>query len=115
MEPGGVHYLPHSAIAKNKNETSKIRIVFDGSYYLKNELSINNKFLEPGPCPLSLLYDVLLRFRLGSIGIIADIREVFLQISVDLSHRDYLRFLWLNFDSDDPDFYVYRFTGVLFG
>ena len=115
MEPGGVHYLPHSAIAKNKNETSKIRIVFDGSYYLKNELSINNKFLEPGPCPLSLLYDVLLRFRLGSIGIIADIREVFLQISVDLSHRDYLRFLWLNFDSDDPDFYIYRFTRVLFG
>ena len=34
---------------------------------------------------------------------------------MDPSHRDYLRFLWLNFDSDDPDFYIYRFTRVLFG
>ena len=84
--------------------------MFDGSYYLKNELSINNKFLEPGPCLLPLLYDVLLRFRWGSIGIIADIREAFLQISLDLSHCDYLRFLWLNFDSNYPDFYIYRFT-----
>ena len=59
-EPGEVHYLPHRAIVKNKKETSKIRIVFDGSSYLKNELSIND-FLEPGPCLLPLLYDVLHR------------------------------------------------------
>ena len=105
-EPGEVHYLPHCAIVKSKKETSKIRIVFDGSSYLKNELSIN-EFLGPGPCLLPLLYDVLLRFRLGSIGIIADIRQAFFQISVDPRHRDYLQFLWLNFDSNDPDFYIY--------
>ena len=86
----------------------------DGSSYLKNELSIN-ELLEPGRCLLPLLYDVLLRFRLGSIGITADIRQAFLQISVDLSHRDYLRFLWINFDSNGPDFHIYRFTRVLFG
>ena len=33
---------------------------------------------------------------------------------MDPSHRDYLRFLLLNFDSDDPDFYIYRFTRVLY-
>ena len=52
-EPGGVHYLPHRAIVKSGKETSKIRIVFDGSSYLKNELSIN-EFLEPSPCFLLL-------------------------------------------------------------
>ena len=88
--------------------------MFDGSSYLKNELSMN-EFLEPGPCFLPLLYDVLLRFRLGSIRIIANIRQAFLQISVNPSHRDYLRFLWLNFYSNDPDFYIYRFTRVFFG
>ena len=88
--------------------------MLDGSSYLKNELSIN-EFLEPCPCFLPLLYDVLLRFRLGSIGIIADIRQAFLQISVDSSHRGYLRFLWLNFGSNDLDFYIYRFNRVLFG
>ena len=86
-KPGEVHYLPHYAIVKNKKEASKIRIVFDGSSYLKNGLSMN-EFLEPGPCFLPLLYDVLLRFRLGSIRIIANIRQAFLQISVNPSHRD---------------------------
>ena len=80
--------------------------MFDGFSYLKNELSIN-EFLEPGPSLLRLLSDVLLRFRLGSIGITADVRQAFLQISVDPSQRDYLRFLWINFDGNDPDFYIY--------
>ena len=88
--------------------------MFNRSYYLKNELSING-FLESGPCLLPLLHDVLLRFRLGSIEIIADIRQAFLQILVDPNQRDYLRLLWLNFDSNDPDFYIYRFTRVLLG
>ena len=88
--------------------------MFDGYSYLKKELSIN-EFLEPGPCFLPLLYHVLLRFRLGSIEIIADLRQAFLQISVDPSHRDYFRFLWINFDSNDSDFYIYRFTSALFG
>ena len=114
FESGDVNDLPLRAVVKNKKETCKIRIVFDGFSYLKNDLSIN-EFLQSEPCLLPLLYDVFLRFRLGSIGIIADIRQAFLQISVDPSHRDYLRFLWLNFDSDDPDFYIYRFTRVLFG
>ena len=34
---------------------------------------------------------------------------------MDLSHRDFLRFLWLNIDSNHADFYTYRFTRVLFG
>ena len=75
--------------------------MFDGFSYLKNELSIN-EFLEPGRYLLPLLYDVLLGFRLGSIGIITDIRKKFLKISVDPSHRDYLQFSWINFDSNDP-------------
>ena len=77
-----------------------IRIVFNGPSYLKNELS-TNEFLEPGRCLLPLPYDVLLRSRLESMGIIADIRQAFLQTSVDPSHRDYLRILWINFDSND--------------
>ena len=32
-----------------------------------------------------------------------------------MCHSDYSRFLWLNFYSNDPDFYTYRFTRVLFG
>ena len=57
--------LPHRAVVKNKRETSKITIAYDGSSNLKNESSIN-EFLKPGPCLFPLPYDKLLRFRLGS-------------------------------------------------
>ena len=112
FESGDVNDLPLRAVVKNKKETCKIRIVFDGFSYLKNDLSIN-EFLQSEPCLLPLLYDVFLRFRLGSIGIIADIRQAFLQISVDPTHRGYSRFSWLSFDSNDSGFYIYRFTRAL--
>ena len=56
---------------------------------------------------------MLLRIRLENTGTIADIGQAFLQISNYSNHGDYLRFLWLSFDSNYPDFYIYRFTRVL--
>ena len=74
-------YLPHHPVVKENRETSKVRIVFDGSSKYKGELSIN-ELLESGPCLLPLLYEILLRFRLGQIVITADIKQAFLQMSV---------------------------------
>ena len=50
--------LPRRDVIKDK-KGNIIGIVFDGSSYRKNELSIN-EFLEPGPCFLLLFHDVLL-------------------------------------------------------
>ena len=75
------HYLLHRPVVKEIRETSKVRIVFDGSSKYKGELSIN-ELLESGPCLLPLLYEILLRFRLGQIVITADIKQAFLQMSV---------------------------------
>ena len=92
-----------------------VRAVFDESSKYTSEPSIN-ELLESGPCLLPLLYDILLRFRLGPIGITADIKQAFLQISVAKEHRNFLRFLWF-----DDIFYIdlsiieYRFTRVIFG
>ena len=100
---------------KENRETSKVRAVFDGSSKYTSEPSIN-ELLESGPCLLPLLYDILLRFRLGPIGITADIKQAFLQISVAKEHQNFLRFLWF-----DDIFYIdlsiieYRFTRVIFG
>ena len=50
--PGKVHYLPHRAVIRNDRETTKVRIVFDGSAKEKGGKSIND-LLRPGPCLLS--------------------------------------------------------------
>ena len=51
---------------------------------------------------LLLLYDILLRFRLGAIAITANIKQAFLK-KID------------NIFDVDPSILVYRFTRVIFG
>ena len=57
--PGQVHYLPHRAIIREKNETAKLRIAFDASSKAKGEHCLND-ILYSGPCLLPYLYDILL-------------------------------------------------------
>ena len=90
-------------------------VVFDASAKFKNEKSLN-KVLDPRPCLLPILFNILLRFWTGNIGLIADIKQAFLQIEVAPEHRDFLRFMW--FDDvfkNYPELINLRFTQMLFG
>ena len=110
-----IHYLPHHPVIRDDKETTKIRIVFDASSKLKSQPSLND-ILFPGPCLLPLLQEVLLRFRIGKIGLIADIKQAFLQIWIDPNHRDFVRFLWFDdIYKDNPKIVILRFCRVLFG
>ena len=55
--------------------------------------------------------------HMTSISIItSDIKQAFLQIELDVMHRDFTRFLWFgNFYSGNRDNVIYRFTRILFG
>jgi hypothetical protein len=44
---------------------------------------------------IEIILILLLCFQLHQIGIIADIRKAFLQISLCQENRDFLRFLWV--------------------
>ena len=47
---------------------------------------------------------------------VSDIKQAFLNIAIAEEHRDLLRFLWYeNFDADDPEVIILRFTRVVFG
>ena len=87
-----VHCLPHRAVVKEDRETTKVRIVFDASAKYKNELSVS----DPGPCLLPHIFDILLRFRLGKIAMVSDIKQAFLQICMDENDRNYLRVMWFD-------------------
>ena len=90
------YYLPHHAVLKSDRKTTKTCIVFNTSAKSdKNEPSLND-ILYSGPYLLPLIEDILLRFRLGRIAVVADIQKAFLQISVNECYRNYLRFLWYN-------------------
>ena len=86
------HYLPHLAVVKEERETTKARIAFDGSAKYQDEKSLND-MLDPEPCLLRCIFDILVRFRLGKIEIVADIKKAFLQIAIDEDRRDFLRMI----------------------
>ncbi|UYV72138.1 hypothetical protein LAZ67_9001944 [Cordylochernes scorpioides] len=104
-------YLPHRPVLKDSH-TTPIRPVFDASCKKKG-LSSLNQCLEKGDNLIELIPDLLLRFRLGKYGIIADMRKAFLQIQVREEDREFLRFLWWKKDQKTLKFY--RHCRVVFG
>ena len=113
-EAGKVHYLPHRPVIRNDRETTKVRIVYDGSAKL-NGPSLND-CLYTGPCLLNCIFGILLRWRMYCIGLISDIKQAFLNIGIREEHQDYLRFLWYDdVNSKNPRVIVFKFLRVLFG
>ncbi|KRX99145.1 hypothetical protein T4E_10779 [Trichinella pseudospiralis] len=72
-----------------------------------------NEYLDAGPALQSDMVGVLLRFRLYSIAVQADIMKMFLQIGLKEKDRDVTRFLWK--DPSKDKLHVYRFNRVCFG
>ena len=103
------HYLPHRPVIK-MNSTTKIRPVFDASARKRGNPSLN-QCLEKGPNLLDVVPSHLNRFREKQIGVISDIKGAFLQIVVNPTDRDFLRFLWLV----DGKIAVFRHRRVVFG
>ncbi|GBM00408.1 hypothetical protein AVEN_179219-1 [Araneus ventricosus] len=100
----GIHYLPHRAVFKD-NSTTEVCLVFDGSAKTRNSVSIN-ECIEKGPNLNEMIPAILNRFRWGKIGIISDIKQAFLQIALNESDRDVLRFMWCK-DGDPQNTVTY--------
>uniref|UniRef100_A0A915D773 Peptidase aspartic putative domain-containing protein n=1 Tax=Ditylenchus dipsaci TaxID=166011 RepID=A0A915D773_9BILA len=75
--------------------TSKLRIVYDGSAKLNKQAKSLNSCLYRGPVLTSDLAGMLLRFRMPSIVITADIEKAFLQLGIREADRNVTRFFWI--------------------
>lgn len=107
------NYLPHRPVIKESSSTTPIRPVFDASARMKGHPSLN-QCLQSGPNLIELIPDILLRFREKKIGVVADIKKAFLQISICKEDRDFLRFLWWK-NRDCQEIRMFRHTRVVFG
>ena len=111
---GITHYLPHHAVIKEDKQTSKLRIVYDASAR-SNGPSLND-CLYAGPTFGQNIMDILLRFRIHRVAVIADIEKAFLMVSVSEEDRDALRFLWIHdINAQLPRLVIMRFARVVFG
>ena len=104
------HYLPHRPVVK-ENSTTKLRPVFDASARGQGRPSLN-QCLEKGTNLIEIIPALLLRFRFHHVGVIADIKRAFLQVSLGKEDRDFFRFLWVNAVGD---LRILRHARVAFG
>lgn len=110
-----IHYLPHHAVLRKDKQSSKVRIVYDGSAKANRESSSLNQCLKPGPSLVNNLVAVLLMFRMFLIGVVADICQAYLQLLLSLNDRDLTRFLWKDGGDLNNPTKIFRFTRVPFG
>ena len=87
-----IHYLPHHGVVRKDSQTTKLRVVYDGSARaIGDEYSLND-CLQKGPNYIPKLFDILIRFRWNYVAITADIEKAFLMIRICEMDRDALRF-----------------------
>lgn len=89
------HYIPHHAVVTPTKTTTKLRIVYDASAKINNEVKSLNECLYRGPVMLRNLCGMLMKFRLHRIALVADIERAFLQVGLQQSDRNVTRFFWL--------------------
>ncbi len=108
------HYIPHFEVFQ-ESSTTPLRIVYDCSCKTSAGVSFDD-CLEIGPPLQNDMLTILLRFRVHTIGLTADIEKAFHQIGLLEQDRDFVRFLWLK-DPSDPksDFKSFRFRVIPFG
>ncbi|GFY67976.1 DUF1758 domain-containing protein [Trichonephila inaurata madagascariensis] len=84
------HYLPHRPIIKPSSNTTKVRPVFDASFKKPGFASLN-ECLSVGPSLIHKILPLLLRFRFGTIGVLADVKQAFLQIRLRTEELEQLK------------------------
>ena len=115
-EGGTVHYMPHHGVVRADKDTTKLRVVYDGSAKSQPDEPSINDCLEQGPNLIPKLFDILIKFRSHPIALTADIEKAFLMIGINKLDRDMLRFVWFSDPSNiDSEILHLRFTRLVFG
>ncbi|KXJ69602.1 hypothetical protein RP20_CCG026464 [Aedes albopictus] len=102
-DPRHVWYLPLGVVVSPK-KPGKIRLIWDAAAKVQG-VSFNDLLLK-GPDLLVSLVAVMLRFRERSIAVCGDICEMFHQIRIRSTDKQYQRFLWRSDPAGTIEVYI---------
>lgn len=91
--PDTSYFVPHHAVLKPTSESTKIRVVFNGSAPTTSGYSINDLQMV-GPTIQDSLFNILLRFRTYKYVLTGDVAKMYRQIVVQDSDRNFQLILW---------------------
>ena len=70
-------------------------IVYDASTRADNQSKSSNGYLEPGPNLQNQIWKILVRTSFNPVAICGDLKQAFLQIRIQETCRDAVRFHWI--------------------
>lgn len=91
--PEQCYFLCHHAVFKETSESTKIRVVFDGSVLTTSGYSLNDIQMV-GPNIQDLLFSILIRARQYKFLLTADIEKMYRQIKVHDACQNLQLILW---------------------
>ncbi|XP_052740238.1 uncharacterized protein LOC128198496 [Bicyclus anynana] len=94
------YFLCHHPIIRLKSESTRLRVVFDGTAPSSNGVSINSLQLI-GPTIQDSLLSIILRFRLHKYVLTGDIEKMYRQIEINEKDRNLQLILWRE-DENEP-------------
>jgi hypothetical protein len=106
------YYIPHHFVQKESSTSTKFRVVFDASAKTTSGKSLND-ILMVGPATQEGLVSIMMRFRVHTIALTADIAKMYRQVLVPEMCRDLQRIVWRK----DPKSSIqeYRLNTVTYG
>nr|XP_033204841.1 uncharacterized protein LOC117165607 [Bombus vancouverensis nearcticus] len=105
------YFLPHHGVIKESSQTTRLRVVFDGSAPTTTGVSLND-VLHTGPKLQDDLFFILLRFRSHQYVITGDVEKMYRQFLVRPEDRKFQQILWRNSDGEVDS---YQLNTVTFG
>jgi len=109
---GRVYYLPHHGVLKESSSSTRLRVVFNGSWTISSSTSLYNNLLV-GKNLLPALDHILLRWRWHRYVMASDIEKMYRQILVHNDDRDLQRILWRSDIRQEMS--EFRLTTVTYG
>lgn len=106
------YYLPHHCVSRDSSETTKFRVVFNGSFKTTTKLSLND-VLQVGPTIQQNLFSILVRFRKHKFVFTADIVKMYRQVNIREDDRNLQKIWWR--ESPDHPLNTYRLRTVTYG
>ena len=91
--PPTSYFLCHHAVFKDSSESTKIRVVFDGSAPTSSGQSVND-ILMVGPNMQDSLFSILIRARQHKFLLTGDVEKMYRQVRVHEEDRNLQLILW---------------------
>ena len=107
--------LPHHAVLREDHQTTKCRVVLDGSAVQEKSKYAINQCLETGPNLIPRLDSVLLRLRFGKFISVGDLAKAFLQLELNESDSKKLFLIWTEEQNPQLENSLWRFKRMPWG